>query len=73
MYIICYCVTIAVQQITKSDFDVLRQLLGAVPPRTPASEVPFPFNLASVKPNSWLRPCKNMCSPISQNNDELVL
>ena len=53
-YIICHCVIIAVQQNTKSDFDVLRQLLGAV--RPPAFEVSFPFNLASVKLNSWLRP-----------------
>jgi len=33
MYIICHCVIIAVQQITKSDFDALHQLLGVCAPR----------------------------------------
>ena len=55
-YIICHCVIIAIQQNTKSDFDVLCQLLGGCALRPPAFEAPFPFNLASVKLNYWLHP-----------------
>ena len=56
-YIICHCVIIAVQQNTKSDFDVsIASASGGCAPRPPAFEASFPFNLASVKLNSWLRP-----------------